>query len=84
MTECYTDRDSTVCYSETEAKESKMNRVSKLAIAGVASAFLFSFVAISNLNHDVNNTLGNKVAYLNNRVNNDITPKVNRMIERAY
>jgi hypothetical protein len=86
MAECMTDKDSSYCYmTEEELKEAKMNRVARLTVVAAASALLFSFVAISNLNYDVNKTLNNKVAYVENKVS-DVTPEFKEKvrIENTY
>ncbi|HIA54533.1 MAG TPA: hypothetical protein EYN91_21015 [Candidatus Melainabacteria bacterium] len=73
MAECITDKDSSYCYmTEEELKEAKMNRVARLTVVAAAAALLFSFVAISNLNHDVNKTLNNKVAAVENKLDGDV------------
>lgn len=81
MAECITDKDSSYCYmTEEELKEAKMNRVARLTVVAAASALLFSFVAISNLNYDINKTLNNKVAYVEHRVS-DVTPEFKEKVK---
>ena len=81
MAECITDKDSSYCYmTEEELKEAKMNRVARLTVVAAASALLFSFVAISNLNYDINKTLNNKVAYVEHRVS-DVAPEFKEKVK---
>jgi cytochrome bd-type quinol oxidase subunit 1 len=87
MAECITDKDSSYCYmTEEELKEAKMNRVARLTVVAAAAALLFSFVAISNLNHDVYKTLKNKVASVENRLEGDVAPRFKEKvrIENTY
>ena len=87
MAECITDKDSSYCYmTEEELKEAKMNRVARLTVVAAASALLFSFVAISNLNYDINKTLNNKVASVENRLEGDVAPRFKEKvrIENTY
>jgi hypothetical protein len=86
MAECITDKDSSYCYmTEEELKEAKMNRVARLTVVAAAAALLFSFVAISNLNYDINKTLNNKVAYVEHRVS-DVAPEFKEKVrvENTY
>lgn len=86
MAECINEKDSSYCYmTEEELKEAKMNRVARLTVVAAASALLFSFVAISNLNHDINKTLNDKVAYVESGVK-DVAPEFKEKvrIENTY
>lgn len=75
MVEVYTENGKIVEESCAMDQECKKTRTMRLAAVSLGTALLLSLIGAYNLNSDVKDLTGNKVAYIENRVS-DIDTKM--------
>lgn len=67
MTTAYREKEPKL-QTPDEQQRSKISRLATLAIVATLTGLLLSFVAISNLNAEVDNLLNSKIPYIQSRL----------------
>lgn len=67
MTTAYREKEPGLQTPE-EFQRSKISRLATLAIVATVTGLLLSFVAISNMNKDVDNLVNSKIPYVQSRL----------------